>query len=113
STVENFNTATNTWELDTNLSNRMDYGEDIYAVYSQYTNAFGKFTILTGLRLEITNIDVVQFTADLGFDKNYSNLFPSFHLGYQLAETSELKTSYGRRISRPSFRELNPFSGYS
>lgn len=34
-------------------------------------------------------------------------------MGYQLTENSELKTSYGRRISRPSFRELNPFSGYS
>ncbi|MDD7888123.1 TonB-dependent receptor [Flavivirga sp. 57AJ16] len=113
SIVENFNTNTGIWELDTNLSNRMDYGEDIYAAYSQYANAFGKFTILAGLRLEITNIDVTQFTSDVSFGKNYSNLFPSFHLGYQLTETSELKTSYGRRISRPSFRELNPFSGYS
>tara|TARA_R110002020_G_scaffold114593_4_gene263680 strand:+ start:77261 stop:79690 length:2430 start_codon:yes stop_codon:yes gene_type:complete len=113
STVENFNANTDIWELDNNLSNRMDYGEDIYAAYSQYANVFGKFTILAGLRLEITNIDVKQFTSDVSFNKNYSNLFPSFHLGYQLIETSELKTSYGRRISRPSFRELNPFSGYS
>ncbi|MGS2763856.1 TonB-dependent receptor domain-containing protein [Sinomicrobium sp. M5D2P9] len=113
SIVENFNTNTNIWELDTNLSNRMDYGEDIYAAYSQYANTFGKFNVLAGLRLEITNIDVTQFTSDVSFGKNYSNLFPSFHLGYQLTETSELKTSYGRRISRPSFRELNPFSGYS
>jgi outer membrane receptor protein involved in Fe transport len=113
STIENFNTNTNIWELDTNLSNRMDYGEDIYAAYSQYANTFGKFNILAGLRLEITKIDVMQFTADVSLSKNYSKLFPSFHLGYQLTETSELKTSYGRRISRPDFRELNPFSGYS
>ncbi|WP_418499355.1 TonB-dependent receptor domain-containing protein [Flagellimonas sp.] len=113
SIVENFNSDTNIWELDGNLSNRMDYGEDIYAAYLQYANAFGKFTLLTGLRMEITHIDVTQFTSDISLSKNYGNLFPSFHLGYQLTETSELKTSYGRRINRPSFRELNPFSGYS
>lgn len=113
STIENYNTNTNIWELDTNLSNRMDYGENIYAAYSQYANTFGKFNILAGLRLEITNIEVMQFTADVSFDKNYSNLFPSFHLGYQFTENSELKTSYGKRISRPGFRELNPFSAYS
>lgn len=113
SIVENFNANTSIWEFDNSLGNRMDYGEDIYAAYAQYANAFGKFSILAGLRIEITNIDVVEFTSDVSFGKNYSNLFPSFHLGYQLAENSELKTSYGRRISRPSFRELNPFSGYS
>ena len=100
-------------ELDTNLSNRMDYDEDIYAVYSQYANTFGKFNLLAGLRFEVTNIAVVQYTADINFKKNYSNLFPSFHLGYALSESSELKTSYGLRIQRPGFRSLNPFSGFS
>ncbi|WP_445458506.1 TonB-dependent receptor domain-containing protein [Flavobacterium sp. HNIBRBA15423] len=113
STVENFNTNTSNWERDTNLSNRMNYGEDIYAAYSQYTNTFGKFNILAGLRLEVTNINVTQFTTNVKFDKNYSNLFPSFNLRYKLNEKSELKTSYSRRISRPSFRELNPFADYS
>jgi outer membrane receptor protein involved in Fe transport len=113
SIVENFNTDTNVWDLDTNLSNRMDYGEDIYAVYSQYANTFDKFNLLAGIRIEITDIEVTQYTSDVTFGKNYSNLFPSLHLGYQLNEASELKMSYGRRISRPSFRELNPFSGYS
>ena len=113
STVENFNTNTNSWELDSNLSNRMNYGEDIYAAYTQYTNTFGKFNILAGLRLEVTNINVTQFTTNVKFDKNYSNLFPSFSLGYKLNEKSEFKTSYSRRISRPSFRELNPFADYS
>ncbi|MEM9362954.1 MAG: TonB-dependent receptor [Bacteroidota bacterium] len=113
STLETFNNETALWELDTNLSNRMDYGEDIYAVYSQYANSFGKFNMLAGLRLEVTNIEVDQFTADVSFNKDYSNLFPSFHLGYEISESNEIKTSYGRRIRRPTFRELNPFAGFS
>lgn len=113
SVIEEFNSTANIWELNTNLSNRMDYGENIYAIYSQYANTFGKFNMLAGLRLEITDIDVDQYTANISFDKNYNNLFPSFHLSYELSESSELKTSYGRRISRPDFRSLNPFSGFS
>lgn len=113
SVIEEFNNTTNIWELNTNLSNRMDYGENIYAVYAQYANTFGKFNMLAGLRLEVTDIDVDQYTANISFDKNYNNLFPSFHLGYELSENAELKTSYGRRISRPGFRSLNPFSGFS
>ncbi|WP_459212806.1 TonB-dependent receptor [Aquimarina rhabdastrellae] len=113
STVEEFNTTANVWELNTNLSNRMDYDENISALYIQYANVFGKFNVLTGLRLEQTNIDVLQFTSAINFNKNYSNLFPSFHLGYEFTESSELKASYGRRIRRPDFRELNPFSGFS
>ena len=113
SIIEEFNNTANIWDLNTNLSNRMDYNEDIFALYSQYANSFGKFNMLAGVRLEVTHIDIIQFTSDINFNKNYGNLFPSFHLGYELSENSELKTSYGRRIRRPNFRELNPFSGFS
>ncbi len=113
STVEEFNNISDIWELNTNLSNRMDYSENIHAFYSQYTNTFGKFKLLAGLRLELTHIDITQFTSNISFGKNYGNVFPSFHLGYELTENSEFKTSYGRRVQRPDFRALNPFSGFS
>lgn len=113
STIEEFDINSNSWVLNTGLSNAMDYRENIHAVYLQYANNFGKFNLLTGLRAELSDINVNQFITNTIFDKNYSNLFPSFHLSYELSEESDLKASFGKRIRRPDFRELNPFPGFS
>lgn len=113
STIEEFDNATDMWILNTDLSNTMDYKENIHAIYTQYANSFGKLNLLAGLRTELTDIHVNQFTSDIIFDKNYINLFPTFHMGYGLSEDSDIKASFGRRIRRPDFRELNPFSGFS
>lgn len=110
-TVEEFDYDANSWNVNTNLSSELDYKEDIHAIYGQYANTFNKFNLFAGARVEALDID--YFAENTFFNKNYINLFPTLHLGYILSETAELKTSYSKRIKRPGFRDLSPFSSYT
>ncbi|WP_341220542.1 TonB-dependent receptor domain-containing protein [Polaribacter atrinae] len=112
-TVEEFDNNSSIWNTNTDLSNTLDYKENIHAIYGQYANTFGKFNLLAGARAELSDITIDYFTANTFLKKNYTNVFPTLHLGYELSETDELKASYSKRIKRPGFHELNPFSSYT
>ncbi|WP_114490846.1 TonB-dependent receptor domain-containing protein [Candidatus Ulvibacter alkanivorans] len=105
------------------LSNIFTYEENVMAAYSQYGNKFGKFSFLLGLRLENTQLkgnveaaDVASETNDelnINFDKNYTGLFPTVNLIYELNERENVTLGYNRRINRPRGYFINPFPSRS
>ena len=62
-----------------------------------------------GLRLENTIAKGQQVTNDSTFTRNYTNLFPTMYLTYDVNKNHSLTLSYGRRIERPNYQDLNPF----
>ncbi|XLS27827.1 TonB-dependent receptor domain-containing protein [Flavobacteriaceae bacterium M23B6Z8] len=94
---------------DTNLSNFFKYDENVYAGYINYSQKLDDFYLQAGLRLESTDIEGNQVTQNTTFTNNYTNLLPSIFLTYNLDEESTLGISYGRRLERPDYRDLNPF----
>ncbi len=98
---------------DTGLNNTFDYEEFVNAVYGQYGQEINKFSFLAGLRFEQTNVDISQLTTGTTDTKDYSNLFPTLNLGYELKEGENLTLGYNRRVRRPRGRFLNPFPSRS
>ena len=102
-------------EADLERTNRFKYKENINAAYLNYNNEFGRLSVQTGLRLENTNGTGDQLgnaiKQDSSFKKNYTSLFPTAYLSYKLDTAGKhlLNFSYGRRISRPYYQDLNPF----
>lgn len=104
-----------------NLSNVFTYDENVNALYSQYGNKFGKFSFLLGLRLEHTqlkgNVEAENLGAndafDLDFEKNYTGLFPTVNLTFELKENENITLGYNRRINRPRNWFINPFPSRS
>ncbi len=103
------------------LSNVFNYDENVNAIYSQYGNKFGKFSFLLGLRLENTqlkgevaaeNIDD-ETPINLNFDKDYTGLFPTVNLTYEIKENENITLGYNRRINRPRNWFINPFPSRS
>ena len=100
---------------DYGLSNRFLYDERIHSAYLNYTTSIGSVDLQIGLRGESTSLEgnqlgnVVQ--ADTSFTRTYNNLFPTFYAGWNMdAERKNVLTfSYGKRINRPYFQQLNPF----
>jgi hypothetical protein len=98
------------------FSNNFKYSENINAAYVNYARNFKKLSIQTGLRFENTNIKGNQLgnvvVKDSSFTRKYSNLFPTFYLSYQFDTTSthQVNLSVGRRIDRPNYKDMNPFS---
>lgn len=101
------------WINDPQATNHMKYKEQILAAYMQASKKFNKFSINAGLRLEATFQDGRQTTTGESFSENYSDLFPSLGLSYQIRENSDLSASYTKKIRRPSLGALNPFKFYT
>ncbi|MDB5144918.1 MAG: TonB-dependent receptor [Mucilaginibacter sp.] len=111
-----FNVINNQSTIDYNNTNRFLYKENINAAYINFNKNFGRFSLQTGLRLENTNGNGHQLgnaeKADSSFINHYTDLFPTAYASYNLdtAGHNVLVLSYGRRIGRPNYGSLNPFT---
>ncbi|MBA4745995.1 MAG: TonB-dependent receptor [Muricauda sp.] len=94
---------------NTNLSNRFIYDEAIYAAYVSLNTNKEKWNAQIGLRAESTFIQGNQVTTQTVFENDYVNLFPTASYNYTFNEKHALGASFGRRIDRPSYGQLNPF----
>lgn len=108
--------------INDSISNIFTHEQNVHAVYTQYGNKLGdKFSFLLGLRLENTQskgkVAAEDINSnrpfDLNFDKNYTGLFPTVNLTYEMAENENLTLGYNRRINRPWRWFLNPFPSRS
>ncbi|TWJ03606.1 outer membrane receptor protein involved in Fe transport [Mucilaginibacter frigoritolerans] len=111
-----FNVIDNVSTIDYNNTNRFLYKENINAAYVNFNKNFGRFSLQTGLRVENTNGNGHQLgnaeKADSSFVNHYTDLFPTAYFSYNLdtAGHNVLVLSYGRRIGRPNYASLNPFT---
>ena len=101
------------WSVLPGFDNNLVYREKIHAAYLMAGNQFNKLSVQAGLRGEYS--DITTELPDAGDEnrRRYFDLFPSAHLSYQFSERRSLQLSYSYRLTRPGFRELLPFSGYS
>jgi outer membrane cobalamin receptor len=103
----------NIWTRISDLSNNLDYTENIHAAYAIIGNKFNPFSYQIGIRGEYS--DVRTYLQETGEKNNryYFDIFPSMHLTYEFLKQNSLQISYSRRLRRPRHRHLNPFYGYS
>lgn len=95
--------------LNTDISNILDYTENVNAIYTQYGSKWGNFTYLLGLRMEHTTVIVDQKTSKEYNKKNYLDLFPTVNIGYTISDETNITLGYARRLRRPHSRHINPF----
>ncbi|MDR7371379.1 outer membrane beta-barrel family protein [Flavobacterium aquidurense] len=96
-----------------NLSNTLEYKENINALYTSYGFKVNKFSYLFGLRWEDTNIQVNLLETNDFNTKKYNNLFPSAFASYEISDQSNFTASYSKRLTRPRGRFMNPAVNYS
>jgi outer membrane receptor protein involved in Fe transport len=101
------------WMVDNTRSNRFQYEENINAAYVNYSRQMKKWGVQTGLRLENTVSKGHQLgnaiQKDSAFKKNYTQLFPTAYVSYAMNDKNQFGFSYGRRIERPNYQDMNPF----
>lgn len=102
------------WQADYTKTNFFDYKENINAAYVSLNKQLDKkWGVQAGLRFENTNLDGIQYgnptRKDSAFDRSYNSLFPTVYISYNASKTNQFGLSYGRRIDRPSYEDLNPF----
>lgn len=96
------------------LSVKYESSDEVYAGYATFTNKIKDFGYQVGMRIE--NSNYVGNLPDKGeeFTINFPiSLFPSLFLSQALKNDQELQLNYSRRINRPNFWQLSPFTDYS
>ena len=111
-----FNIINDVKQPDYEKTNRFRYKENINAAYLNASKEIKKWGFQAGLRLENTNYSGDQFgnpqRADSFFKKSYVGFFPTMFVSYNASEKNQFSFSYGRRINRPAYEDLNPFMFY-
>ena len=103
------------------LSPQFEFTDKVYAAYATYSNAIKNFGYMLGMRVESSKYDgTMKSTTRASKDtmSAYGNkfpisLFPSIFVTQKLKEEQELQLNYSRRINRPNFFQLFPFTDYS
>jgi Outer membrane protein beta-barrel family/Carboxypeptidase regulatory-like domain len=96
---------------DSSLSANYLLKENIVGAYTSLSiNLNSKLSMKAGLRYEYTtsNLGTTE-TANI-VNRKYGELFPTFYISQKLNDENSISFSYSRRITRPSFNDLAPFT---
>jgi hypothetical protein len=99
----------NGWVPDSR-NNHFIYDENINAAYINASKQLKKWTLQGGLRMENTNTKGTQVIDNSSVKRNYVSLFPTAFASYAFNEKNSLTLSVSRRLQRPNYQDLNPFT---
>jgi outer membrane receptor protein involved in Fe transport len=96
------------------LSVNYNSTDKIYAAYTTYSNQVKNFGYQLGLRLESSNYQGNLPDKNQSFNIKFPvSLFPSIFLSNKMKGDQELQLNYTRKINRPNFFQLYPYTDYS
>ena len=102
--------TTDTWQLSVPLSNDLRHREYIPAAYAMYSSKLTKLlTMKAGLRLEYSRVTLQNDKDRLDEASNSFFVAPNIVLNYRVSEPWQLSFGLSRRISRPTYPQLNPY----
>lgn len=108
------NPGTQQYRLDSTLSVKYKFTDEVYAGYATYSQQLKKFSYQLGLRLESSKYNGNYISKNQGFANKYPfSLFPSMYLTYKLTDKQDLQLNYSRKVNRPNFFQLLPFIDYT
>lgn len=87
-------------------SNGFNYQEHIQAAYVSMAAKSKWVDVNAGLRTEATEIAG-------GVQQSYVNVFPSLSIWHAISPSQSISFALSSRISRPSYKSLNPFVSYA
>ena len=111
--ADSLNRGMSQYVNDSILTNHFIYKENVYSTYLMYSQTIKNFSVQAGSRFEESFINSQLVNSNKNYPSNYFNAYPSLHLSEKLASDQEVLISYSRRVNRPSFQSLNPFTDYS
>jgi TonB-dependent receptor len=99
----------------TNPTDSYTAGNHLVAGYAGIDIPAGKLRIYGGIRIEknrqeLRGLD--ENSQSYSVNNDFTDLFPSLNMSYNLTERSLIRFAYGRTINRPEFREISLQSYY-
>ena len=112
SNIDNYNqTANGNLAKNLNATNNYKNNDHVYAAYATVTSSVKTFGYQLGLRAESSNYNGDITNKGQQFKNTYPiSFFPSVFLSQKLQKNQELQLNYSRRINRPNFFQLIPYT---
>ncbi|ULQ51267.1 TonB-dependent receptor [Flavihumibacter fluvii] len=108
------NKGTGDFELVPDASTNYKNSDNVYAAYVSVSNTIKNFGYQLGLRAESSSYEGEKTNTGEKFTNQFPvSLFPSVSLNQKLKNDQQLQLSYSRRINRPNFFQLIPFTDYT
>ncbi|MET0635229.1 MAG: TonB-dependent receptor [Chitinophagaceae bacterium] len=110
--IDSFNTG----QYSIQPSSQIEYksNDQVYAAYGSYSAQLKNFGYQVGLRAESSTYNGELLKTGEVFKIDFPiSFFPSLFLSHKLTETQSLQLNYSRRINRPNFWQLTPFTDSS
>ena len=116
-----FNHDVSKYELSQKISSNYKFTDRVYAAYGTYSLKVNRWSYQLGFRAESSSYNGSIIQKDVAGRDSVSSfkvdfplsLFPSAFITYKLSEKEDLQLNYSRRINRPNFWQLIPFTDYS
>ena len=98
------------WHSSERFSSDLLHREYIPAAYLQFTSSdWKKFRLSAGLRLEYSLVQLHSEKEELHRTSHDFFIAPSFSFQYTFNPQHSLSLAYSRRITRPTYPQLNPY----
>ncbi len=103
------NLPSDVYDFNTNQSNSINYGRNIYAGYISTTFKLKFLDVKAGVRNEYTETKANFSSVGNVNVAPYNTIVPSGTISHTFKNNHTFKISYSYRIQRPDYRDLNPF----
>ncbi len=95
--------------VDPNITNNFKFRRRIDAGYASYQVTTDEWSVLAGMRAEVTHTDTFLLTSNVSNSDRYFRIYPSLHISRALSDESTLSFGMSHRISRPDPSDLDPY----
>ena len=113
-----YNVHNQTPVFDSTRSNDFTYSEKVFALYLIIkAKPTKKISFNAGLRMENT-ASLGRLNSEIAIEnsevpRKYTDFFPNISVSFDDQKNSVISASYGKRITRPNYQDLNPFESRS
>ncbi|TDW96938.1 TonB-dependent receptor [Dinghuibacter silviterrae] len=109
-----YNPDSSAYELVPAAASNYKSRSNVYAAYAILSSSINNFSYKIGLRAESSNYHGTLLNSGQSFGNTYPiSLFPSLFFSQKLGNGQELQLSYTRRVNRPNFFQLIPYTDSS
>lgn len=109
-----FDPTEDVWIATPSFADRYSFNDAVYAAYASFSHQFPKWGYMAGLRVESSQYTGKLPESGTSFTNDYPlSLFPSVFVSRKLKGEDNVQLSYTRRINRPNFFQLMPFTDFS
>ncbi len=111
---DNYIFNNNDYVLISSATSNYTNTDNVFAAYATISSSIKDFSYKAGLRAESSNYTGTLTNTGEKFKNSYPvSLFPSLFLSQKLGNKQEVQLSISRRINRPNFFQLIPFTDYT